>query len=90
MAPVVRAAQVVLDRTGFHPSLTVQVQQQATIAAWAAYLTDEQLATVQTWIAEAKARLAAGEPTPPRQPLLPDDDDEDLDAGSDGETLVRV
>jgi hypothetical protein len=59
--PVIRAAQIVLDRTGFHPALSVQVASSA-IPPWAQYLTDAQLRQVGLWIEEAKERMESGGP----------------------------
>jgi hypothetical protein len=53
----VRAAQIVLDRTGFHASVDVNVGTNDA-PPWAKYLTDEQLLQFASWIAEAKVRMA--------------------------------
>jgi hypothetical protein len=58
--PVIRAAQIVLDRTGFHPSMSVQVSHTDEIPPWARWLTNDQLRQVGEWIADAKTRMEAG------------------------------
>jgi hypothetical protein len=59
---VLRAAQLVLDRTGFHPTLSVAVQQPR-VAEHFAWIPTDRLAQMQEWIAEAKAAMQRGEPT---------------------------
>jgi hypothetical protein len=61
---VLRAAQIVLDRTGFHPSISVQTSRAESRPQWVSWLTDEQLVQVSEWIAEAKRRMTAGAPPP--------------------------
>lgn len=56
MAVIVKASQLVLDRCGYAPKKEVEVTIDA--GAWVQYLTDEQLQTVQGWVAEAKMRAA--------------------------------
>ncbi len=84
--PVIRAAQIVLDRTGFHPSVSVELSRQEPQAAeWGPWMTDDQLRQIGQWIADAKRRMAAGEPPEDRmpQPVEPEDgvliDDEPVD-----------
>ena len=57
---VIKAAQLVLDRTGFHPRLTVQAARPSETPEWARYLTHEELAVVSEFIALAEERLASG------------------------------
>lgn len=78
---VIRAAQIVLDRTGFHPAVAVQVSRGTDDPKWTAWLTDAQLTQVGEWIDDAKERMAAGAPRPgelmPADTLLLDDGDAD-------------
>jgi hypothetical protein len=68
---VVRACQLVLDRSGFHPSLTVSHEDRREPSAYTRWLTTAQLKQVAVWLDDAKRRMAAGEPPP----LLGHDDD---------------
>ncbi|HXG90537.1 MAG TPA: hypothetical protein VNJ02_19605 [Vicinamibacterales bacterium] len=61
---VLRAAQLVLDRTGFSPALAVTVTPAAPRADHLAWLPSEQLAQMTAWITEARAAMARGD-TPP-------------------------
>lgn len=74
---VIRAAQIVLDRTGFHPAVAVQVARTESRPTWVSWLTDEQLSQVSVWITDAKRRMQAGEARPlalpPASRLLGDD-----------------
>jgi hypothetical protein len=56
MSLVLRAAQIVLDRTGFHPSLTMEVTPTKE-AAWHRYVTDEELTQIAQITARAKQRM---------------------------------
>ena len=57
---VLRAAQLVLDRAGFHPSLAVEVSHSDQGAPdYGAFIPDEQLRQMGQWISEAKARMEA-------------------------------
>ena len=58
--PVIRAAQIVLDRTGFHPTLAVQAVRAPEIPDWASWLTDDELAEVSGMIARAQERMSSG------------------------------
>jgi hypothetical protein len=58
---VIRVGQLVLDRAGFHPTLTVQQSTPAT-PAYFQWLKPEQLAQMTTWMAEAKHAMEQGEP----------------------------
>lgn len=62
-AVVVKAAQLILDRAGFHPSLTLKLDEPEDMP-WAYYLTDEQLAQFAQWEAEARERMLAAEHAP--------------------------
>jgi hypothetical protein len=80
---IVRAAQLVLDRCGFPPSRHHLVEADAisplviSTLDHVKWLTDDQLTTMQTWMAEAKARAEAGiEPEPIASWGRDDDDDE--------------
>ncbi len=68
--PVIRAAQIVLDRTGFHPSMTVNLKRQDPTPEWARYLTTDELTQMNTFIEEAKARMARGEETRDVAPII--------------------
>lgn len=59
--PVIRAAQIVLDRTGFHPSMTVNFKRPTEDRSWMRHLDTEELEQLSRLIAEAKARQARGE-----------------------------
>jgi hypothetical protein len=67
-SPIIRAAQIVLDRSGFHPTMNVQVGKVPAYEEWVAWMTDDELTQVQLCILNAKQRMAAGEP---RQDTLP-------------------
>lgn len=66
-AVVVKAAQVVLDRTGYGPSSKIEVEQP--LPDWARYLTDEETATVMRLFNAAKerARVASARDVTPRR-----------------------
>ena len=70
-SPVIRAAQIVLDRTGFHPTLAVEAVRAQEIPEWAPYLTDDELAEVSGMITRAKERLASGAD---REDVVPNED----------------
>jgi len=63
---VVRACQLVLDRAGFHPSVTVeQVRQQPPDRTpWRQWLLPGQLEQIAEWMHEAKRRMNEGQPVP--------------------------
>jgi hypothetical protein len=65
----VKAAGMILDRTGFHPTLTVQ-QQPVEAPAYLAWLPADRLAQIGEWITEAKVAMVRGEPLPDE--LVPD------------------
>ena len=69
---VVRACQLVLDRAGFHPSVTVeQVQHRPPDRTpWRQWLLPGQLEQIAEWMHEAKRRMNAGEPVPTPVPAL--------------------
>lgn len=58
MAVVVKAAQIVLDRAGYAPKREVVVEDRRGPEGWERYLSEEQLAQMTEWIAEAKAAAA--------------------------------
>jgi hypothetical protein len=60
--PVIRAAQIVLDRTGFGPSASLTLNHVRVPPPWIEWLTDEQLATVAAFMRDATARMEAGAP----------------------------
>jgi hypothetical protein len=60
---VLRAAQLVLDRTGFHPSVDVQVQRELQAPAYLQWIPSERLEQMAAWHAEAKAAMERGDPT---------------------------
>lgn len=68
----IRAAIAILDRAGFGPSATLNLEPAR--ADWAPYLTHEELEQFGQMMRAAKERMAAGEPVPSRQqpppPLL--------------------
>lgn len=59
---VLRAAQLVLDRTGFHPGVTVQVEPPAPRGDYLPWMPDDRLQQINEWIAEAKDAMASGGP----------------------------
>lgn len=59
MAVVVKAAQIVLDRTGFHPSMTLEVGP-AKGPTWERFVTDEELGQIAQITARAKQRMLTG------------------------------
>lgn len=62
---VVRACQLVLDRSGFHPTLAIQAAPRPEPSPWARWLTEEQLRQIAVWVDDAKRRMADGyAPTP--------------------------
>jgi hypothetical protein len=60
---VLKAIQLVLDRSGFHPTLAVQATRpdDGDEADWAPFLTDEEIATVMTICARAAQRAYEAE-----------------------------
>lgn len=57
---VLKAAQLVLDRVGFHPTVALDVaRSDGGPPEWGPYVPAEQLAQMIAWIEEAKARMAA-------------------------------
>lgn len=56
MSTVLKAAQLVLDRAGFGPKSTVQVETPDEKPPWSSYLTDTQLDQVIEWVEAAKER----------------------------------
>jgi hypothetical protein len=62
--PVIRAAQLVLDRTGLGPTSTLTVDHATGGASYARWMTQEQARTVGEIVADSKARMEAGEPPP--------------------------
>ena len=69
--PVIKAAQVVLDRSGFHPTLTIQASRIPEDAAWVRWLTRGQAQQVEAIIADAKRRMAAHQDPPSLLPEAP-------------------
>jgi len=59
-AVTVKAAQLVLDRAGFHPTLTVKHEAPDDMP-WVYFLTDEQLAAFGQWEAEAREKMRLAE-----------------------------
>jgi hypothetical protein len=61
MSPVIRAAQVVLDRTGFHPSLSLHLGKPdaAKREPWFDYATTEELQEVADLVARVQAAATA-------------------------------
>jgi hypothetical protein len=55
----VRAAGMILDRCGYHPSLTIQ-QQPAETVDWARWLTDSECEALSEMIDRAKKRMTDG------------------------------
>jgi len=71
--PVIRAATAVLDRTGFHPAMTVQVDHgEPPAASWLRWLSRDRFNQILLWRDEARARMAAGLAPEPRQSYLPE------------------
>lgn len=79
-SPVIRAAQIILDRTGFGPNATVTLGPSSSpFAAYAAWIPQERLETLAAWIAEAKQAMAAGEPKPTLRLPAADGTDDAID-----------
>jgi hypothetical protein len=76
---VLRAAQMVLDRTGFHPTLTLSTQPVAA-PPYFQWIPRERLDQITAWMAEAKSAMAEGEPRPGALPAL---DAELIDGGGE-------
>lgn len=71
MNVIVKAAQIVLDRTGMHPTLAVQPATDVDDSdGWIHYATDEQLQQMQTWIEQARDRMLGRAPALEPAPLL--------------------
>jgi hypothetical protein len=58
---VVKAIQIVLDRTGFAPHIKVDFTQDTT-TGYEKWLTDSELTQITEFIANAERRMAAGQP----------------------------
>ena len=57
---VLKAAQLVLDRVGFHPTVALDVARSDDGRPdWGPFMTAEQMQLIGQWIAEAKERMAA-------------------------------
>jgi hypothetical protein len=72
---ILRAVTIVLDRSGLHPSMALEVTpvtHDDAAPGLTAWIPTERLVTMRAWYAEAQARMEAGEP-----PLV------DLDDGAD-------
>lgn len=63
---VVRACQLVLDRAGFHPSVTVEQVQHRPLdhTPWRQWLLPGQLEQIAEWMQDAKQRMHEGAPVP--------------------------
>jgi hypothetical protein len=61
---VVRACQLVLDRAGFHPSLTITHEQSTRRTPWSQWLLPGQLEQIADWMTEAKRRMNEGAAVP--------------------------
>ncbi|HWB15900.1 MAG TPA: hypothetical protein VG538_05785 [Vicinamibacterales bacterium] len=69
MSLMLKAAKIVLDRTGYGPKQSITVQHEYyEPPAWISYLTKAQFHQVGIWIREAKYREEHG--IPPERPLL--------------------
>jgi hypothetical protein len=66
---VLRAAQVVLDRAGHHPTLSVQ--HTTGIPPYFAWLLPAQRDQMSLWLTEARAAMERGEPRPAARLALP-------------------
>jgi hypothetical protein len=87
---VLRACQLVLDRAGFHPTISVEHSKPMAAAPYARWMPDEQLAQIAVWIADARQRMAAGEAPPkPNQRAYYDAVDA-VDAAEDGILLDDI
>lgn len=62
MSLVVRAAQIVLDRSGLGPQGSLLVEHRATPHPFAKWMTQEQLEQIAMWCEEAEQRRRRGEP----------------------------
>ena len=68
LGSITRAATAVLDRAGLGPRSVIELERGDGSGLWAQYLTDEQLAQINTWIAAAKEKFALEEgSTPPQE-----------------------
>lgn len=58
---VLRAAQLVLDRTGFHPTLALQQAETPRLPDYFAWIPRDRLEQMATWFAEAQLAMSRGE-----------------------------
>jgi hypothetical protein len=92
---VIRAAVAVLDRTGLHKTVAVQIESD--IPGWVAYLPEDQLEQIGIWIQAATARMSPAPlalPAPVMEEVVPAEvvedgvlieaDDPGDDPGGDG------
>jgi hypothetical protein len=57
---VLKAAQLVLDRVGFHPTVALDVaRSDEGPPDWGPFMSAEQMQQIGQWIAEAKERMVA-------------------------------
>jgi hypothetical protein len=73
----VRAAGMILDRTGFGPSMTLQHQAPATPAHFA-WVRPEQTEQMMAWLESARQAMERGEPRPGTMLRLPEATDAQL------------
>lgn len=67
----VRAAGMILDRAGFHPSMLTAQQSPASAPAYLRWVPEDRLQQINVWLREARLSMEAGEPRPVGQlPVL--------------------
>jgi len=62
--PALNAAKMVLDRTGFHPSVRIEQEPPAKSTEWTRWLTDSECEQMGEIIENAKQRMQSGSPLP--------------------------
>lgn len=62
--PVLRLGQLVLDRAGFHPTISVEHAKTSGVEPWAKWLSYEEYSQVHEIAERAKARMERGEAPP--------------------------
>jgi hypothetical protein len=60
---VLRAAQLVLDRTGFHPGIDLHVQPAPAFAQYLPWIPQDRLDLMRAWLTEAKTAMESGDLT---------------------------
>jgi hypothetical protein len=92
--PVLRLGQLVLDRAGFHPSVTIETAKSSGVEPWARWLTRDEMVEVHEIAERARARMAAGEVPPEyHEPVEADEGvlvDEDPEPIQESTVLIPV